>query len=78
MQECLSYFRKRLQKVYPSQEIEAMIRILIQDVLGLSGVQYLLKRNDPIPEEKQEEIIAIADRLYQGEPLQYILGQTEF
>ncbi|MDP4185414.1 MAG: peptide chain release factor N(5)-glutamine methyltransferase [Bacteroidota bacterium] len=78
MQECLSYFRKRLQEVYPSEEIEAMIRIIAKDVLGLSGVQYLLKRNDPIPEEKQKEIIAIADRLFQGEPLQYILGTTEF
>ncbi len=78
MPDSLSYLRNRLNGMFPRREIDAIIRILVQDVLNLSVTEFLLKRQDSISEEKQALIRDIADRLALGEPLQYILGITEF
>lgn len=78
MSDSLSYLRNHLNGIFHKREIDAIIRILVQDVLNLSITEFLLKKQYPISEEKQALIRNIADRLALGEPLQYILGTTEF
>lgn len=53
-------------------------RYLVQWVSGLSGADYLCKRNEEIPEEQLQKLRAASDRRAQHEPLQYILGDQEF
>lgn len=49
---------------------------IFQDLLGDKNPMFLPK--EPVPDEKAEEILALAKRRCEGYPLQYLLGQWEF
>jgi len=52
--------------------------LLIQGVLGWSRTDFLLRWDEPYPEEKDAKLERMLDRRLNGEPLQYILGEQEF
>lgn len=53
-------------------------RLIIENVLGISYSEFLLKGNDDIADEVGNEVGAKADRRIAGEPVQYILGEWDF
>ena len=53
-------------------------RLIIENVLGISYSEFLLKGNDDISDDISYEIGAKADRRIAGEPVQYILGEWDF
>ena len=72
------YLATELESVYPSQEIEAIGRIITSHV---TGYQKLYQIHDPsliITEEEQNRIEEICRELKTGKPLQYITGETYF
>ncbi len=71
-------FFKRLDSLYPAQEIESFFRILIETYLGLSSIDLVLNPDQKIKLKKLDLLLAARERLTHFEPLQYILGQTEF
>ena len=64
--------------LYPSEEIRAFVRIILSSVCGLSHHEQLLCTDMQIMESEKEQIYGFVDRLKKMEPLQYILGETEF
>ena len=53
-------------------------QLVFSEVLGLSLTEQILSAESPLPDEKTEQIIHIADRSIAGEPLAYILGVCYF
>ena len=69
-------FLKRLQPLYDARECAAMLRWYVQDRFGIPYHQFLLDGD----EEMSDEVDYLSDleHLSQGEPLQYVIGFTEF
>ncbi len=59
-------------------EATAASRALMCDVLGLSLTQLLLRDQDPVSDDTATQIIQMANRMANGEPLQYVTGRAEF
>ena len=63
---------------YDSREAQAITRRLAEELLGLSLTDILCGALDTLSPDDQVRIDTAMARLTRGEPLQYVLGQTEF
>lgn len=73
-----SNFIHALSGIYPLEEIESFFNILAQEFLNLSRIQIALDRVQFVSAEKVEKIKTATERLKMYEPIQYIVGDTEF
>jgi len=78
MQRYLAYLHQRLDPVYPSMEIGSFSRLLLRKLANMSSVQIYSDKDRIFPDETLEKLISAIDRLARKEPVQYILGETEF
>lgn len=78
MKSTIQKLRDNLGSIYPQGEVEAMIRIIFEELMGYSTVDLILRRESDLPPFIYEKIDDIISRLKQKEPLQYILGCTQF
>jgi len=78
MQTTIQYIEKELADLYPKSEIQGFIRIIFEYVCGYDYTGLLLHKNEEINVAHQKEIEEIVLRLKRFEPIQYILGETEF
>lgn len=78
MTETLAYIRQVLDGVYPPEEINSLIRLIMKDVCGLQPYQLLLDKDRQLTVIEKERIAGILLRLQQSEPIQYILGKCDF
>jgi release factor glutamine methyltransferase len=78
MQSTIQYIQNELNAIYPKTEIDGFIRILFEAVCGFSYTDLVLKKSESIQQNDFEKIKRIILRLKEFEPIQYILGETEF
>lgn len=78
MQAVIQYIEKELQGLYPKTEIQGFERLIAEHVCGINYTQFVLRKTEKIPDSERKEIESIVQRLKSFEPLQYILGETEF
>ncbi len=78
IKEAKIYIQKELSDFYPKNEIESFIKIIFSDVYNLSSVDVFMKETESLPENKVPSVTEIVGRLKTHEPLQYIIGFTEF
>lgn len=78
MQQGIQFIRESLQGIYPPEEIKAFIRLIFEKVCDYTLTDMLLHKNNILSPCKRQEIESIVRRLQQNEPIQYILGYTEF
>ena len=78
MKATIQYINSELAGLYPVSEIEGFTRIIFDVVCGLSFTEQVVKRLEKISATDLERIEAIILRLKNCEPIQYILGETEF
>ncbi|HLN74862.1 MAG TPA: peptide chain release factor N(5)-glutamine methyltransferase [Prolixibacteraceae bacterium] len=78
MKRAVAFLRKELAGIFPSQEIESLIFLIFEKVKGYSRTQFLLSKEKELSDEELLEINNIVARLKKHEPIQYILGTTEF
>ncbi|MDO8952739.1 MAG: peptide chain release factor N(5)-glutamine methyltransferase [Draconibacterium sp.] len=78
MKATIQYINSELAGLYPVSEIEGFIRIIFEAVCGMSFTEQVVKRHEKISVTEFERIEAIILRLKFFEPIQYILGETEF
>ncbi|MGM9747056.1 MAG: peptide chain release factor N(5)-glutamine methyltransferase [Paludibacteraceae bacterium] len=69
---------KELSGFYPQGELKALVRFLLQHVAGWSLVDMLTHNDLILTAAQQTQIADAVDRLKRYEPIQYILGATEF
>lgn len=78
LKEYKLYFSKELSSVFPQTEIDTFFFLLIEEYLGFQRIDLVLQPNFEISSEKEIILNEILSRLKKEEPIQYILGKTEF
>lgn len=72
------HIKNSLLSKYPLTEISSITRIIFQDVFQISPVQIITDKDKKLSREEVLKIDDILTRLNNYEPLQYILGSSEF
>ena len=67
-----------LSRLYSKQEIDSISMLIFEKILDLSRFQVHLRQLETISAANLTQIKEIINRLIQFEPIQYILGETEF
>ncbi len=78
LKEFKTLFTEVLSKTYPQTEIESFFFILIEEKLNLKRIDTVINPNYFIENKVVIELKHIITRLQKQEPIQYILGNTEF
>lgn len=78
MKQCRQYIHQQLNSFYPDYEIESMLRLIVEELMGWSYSEWILNRNSELPTPIATQFEVIVDRLAKHEPLQYILGVADF
>ncbi|CAL2103144.1 Release factor glutamine methyltransferase [Tenacibaculum sp. 190130A14a] len=73
-----TYFTEQLSVVFPQTEIDTFFLFLIEEYLGLQRIDLVMQPNFEIPSEKEIILNEALSRLQKEEPIQYIIGKTEF
>ena len=60
------------------QEVQAMIRVICEDVFNYDPVDVALRQESELPEFAQQRITDLITRLRRHEPLQYVVGSARF
>ena len=68
----------RLSEYYPPREAESMVNLLIRHYLGMTRVDQQLYREKRLSESEMLRFHRAMKRLMLYEPVQYVLGTTEF
>ena len=67
-----------LEPLYPSSEARSLLLMLCEAQLGVQRHTPILEPAYPIPPERLESLLSALERLKTGEPVQYVLGFSEF
>ncbi len=67
-----------LKSLYPKNEINSFFKLLIEDQLNYSSVDAALHPNTKVPLKELSFLLNAIEKLQKEEPIQYILGKTEF
>lgn len=78
IQNLKKHFTEDLQDLYPQTEIESFFLMLIEFRLHLKRIDLALNPNQNILDNDVTFFMLALERLKNQEPLQYILGSTEF
>jgi release factor glutamine methyltransferase len=78
MKAGIASIRKELAGIYSKEEIESLIFLIFEKLKGYSRTQFLLAKDEVLKAEELEEVSQMVTRLKNHEPIQYILGETEF
>ena len=71
-------FTEVLNPLYPKTEIDSFFFLLIDEYLKLERIDFSLNPNKEIDKENLKKLDDALVRLEKEEPLQYIVGKTEF
>ena len=78
MQPTIQYIRKELSTVCSPEETEGIVRLIFKHLKNYSLTDLVLKQTESLSPQEKETVFEITKRLKKSEPIQYILGQTEF
>lgn len=78
MQHIYKKIKEALAEIYPDNETVSLSRLIIEHISGQSFTSFLSDKNNKITPAQEEKIDHIIERLITHEPIQYILGETEF
>ncbi|MEX6625695.1 peptide chain release factor N(5)-glutamine methyltransferase [Tenacibaculum salmonis] len=78
LQHFKTIFSDDLKSIYPQTEIDTFFFYIIEDYLGFQRIDVIMKSDFKITKEKQLLFNNVIQRLKNEEPIQYILGNTEF
>lgn len=78
IEDVFKKFKKELSGLYDGNEIEALTLMVMNEISRLSKAQIKAFPETKIAPGEGEKLSGILQRLQTGEPIQYILGHTEF
>ncbi|MBN1157887.1 MAG: peptide chain release factor N(5)-glutamine methyltransferase [Bacteroidales bacterium] len=78
LREIINLYRSALKDLYPETEIRNFCFLSAEHLLNYSKIDFHTKAGDVISEDARKKFITFLDRLTNGEPIQYVLGETEF
>ena len=69
---------KALESLYLQKEARSIVLMLCEEVLGTENYTHIVEPEFKIDDKKLPELEAAMERLKKMEPVQYVLGHTEF
>ena len=78
LKQAIEQLNNGLAGVSEPREVQAMIRIICEDVFNYDPVDVALRQESELPDFAPERISDIISRLRRHEPLQYIVGTALF
>ena len=78
LKEFKLHLSKELEEVYPETEISSFFFMILEYYLKISKTKHLTEPDLSIEESKVQELNCVISRLKKEEPIQYIIGKTEF
>ena len=67
-----------LLPLYEEAEARSLVMMLCQERLGVMSWTHVVEPKTTVPEEELDDLQEDIDRMAAGEPIQYVLGYTEF
>lgn len=74
----VEYIRTQLSKMFTLGEIRVFTTLILKEVSNLSFSDIIACKFKDLSDNEKQNIISIVKRLLNNEPIQYILGKTEF
>ncbi len=78
MEKAKKHIETALLNIYPETEIRSFFLLIMEQLTGLNRSQILSNKNNTLSGEQNQQLATIIKRLKNFEPIQYILGETEF
>ncbi|WCT10108.1 peptide chain release factor N(5)-glutamine methyltransferase [Mucilaginibacter jinjuensis] len=78
VQDAFNTFKQMLVPLYDVQEADAITTLVLSELTGYSKAKLKAFPETELTDEQSEKLSTILNQLQTGEPLQYILGHTEF
>lgn len=73
-----TYFNSELLGYYPESEVSSFFHILSENILKLKRIDIALNLYQVVSGKKYDKFQVALERLKNYEPIQYIIGETEF
>jgi release factor glutamine methyltransferase len=74
----VNLYKTQLSNLYSGNEISGIINLVFEKILNIKGHQIVLEKDKILSETKSEKLQHVLNRLYTGEPVQYILEEADF
>lgn len=78
MQQHIQHIRHELSGLYTSSEIAALTRLILEEVCRVPFAGIMADKINHLSRLQNEKLEDILSRLKNGEPHQYVFGETEF
>ncbi len=78
MQLFYQHIKSALAQIYSESEIHLLYAQILEKTCGLSRARLLADSSTQLSDIQKKEVYSIIERLKNHEPIQYILGETEF
>ena len=78
MKSIANKINKGLADIYSAGEVSALTRILATELLGVSQMAFYVKDDIALTAEQEASLDNAIERLKKHEPIQYILGYSDF
>ena len=76
--QLFDFMKSRLGSLYPARETNRMVQLILNHAFGFEPIEIRENMNMTVPEDQEIEVMKKVERLVREEPLQYVLGETEF
>jgi release factor glutamine methyltransferase len=78
VQHAFNTFKQMLTSLYDVQETDAITTLVLSELTGYSKAKLKAFPETELTDEQAEKLSGILNQLQTGQPLQYVLGHTEF
>ena len=78
VRDCRKYYASELEKIYSSDEANALIMILLEHYFGIDRVKIAMEPELRLSESELLTLHFAVKELLKNKPVQYIIGETEF
>ncbi|MCK4466547.1 MAG: peptide chain release factor N(5)-glutamine methyltransferase [Bacteroidales bacterium] len=78
VKEWVHIFKKELKSLYQEKEIQAIVYVIFEDLLGFSKTDLILNNSFELPQSVLDKLKSNLAELKTNKPIQYITGKTEF
>ena len=78
VRDCRRHYASELEKIYGSDEANALIMILLEHYFGIDRVKMALEPELRLSESELLTLHFAVKELLKNKPIQYVIGETEF
>lgn len=78
LKELQHHIHEQLDAIYGKDEVSSFFRLLMEQILKIKPIEIALHPNLSVSSSNQEQFISAIQQLKKEEPIQYIIGHTEF